>query len=67
MADDKKGAKTPAKQPKKAPVYDKSQILAVSDFARDIDLLNVLLDDGKQYTMDDARKLVETYKKKGVK
>ncbi len=63
---DKKGAKT-AKQPaKKAPVYEKAQILAMGAFARDIDLISALLDDDKQYTADDALKIINTFKSKEV-
>lgn len=64
---EKNSAETTAKQPKKAPVYDKEQIMEMKCFVRDIDVLAALLDDEKQYTIAEAQKMADAYKKKGVK
>lgn len=63
---EEKSVKT-AKKPEKAHVYDKQQILKVEIFARDIDLLEALLDEKKQYTMNEVQKIIDAYKKKGVR
>lgn len=64
---EKNSAEITAKQSKKALAYDKEQIIRLAEFARDIDVLAALLDDNKQYTIVEAQKMIDAYKKKGVK
>lgn len=48
--------------------FSKDQILASKQFKGvDKDILSIVLEDGKEYTVEDARKVVETFKNKGVK
>lgn len=48
--------------------FSKDQILASKQFAGvDKDILSIVLEGGKEYTVEDARKAVETFKNKGVK
>lgn len=48
--------------------FSKEQILASKQFVGvDKDILSIVLEDGKEYTVEDARKAVETFKNKGVK
>ncbi|GIP10396.1 hypothetical protein J1TS5_25660 [Paenibacillus macerans] len=48
--------------------FFKDQILASKQFVGvDKDILSIVLEDDKEYTVEDARKAVETFKNKGVK
>lgn len=47
--------------------YSKSRIMASENYKNYRDLLNVLLDDKKQYTREEISKLIDGYLKKGVK
>ncbi|MCM3701430.1 hypothetical protein [Paenibacillus macerans] len=48
--------------------FSKEQILASKQFAGvDKDIISIVLEDGKEYTIEAARKAVETFKNKGVK
>jgi hypothetical protein len=48
--------------------YTKAQFLASKQFtAIQRDFLNAILEDGKTYTMDQVKQLIEEYAKKAVK
>ena len=40
-----------------APAFEKKQLAACQDFRGQADLVNALLEDGKLYTKDEARRL----------
>jgi len=46
--------------------YTKEQLISSGTFANRKDLLNVLLEDGKQYTIAEAEKAMNDWLKKGV-
>lgn len=47
--------------------YSKEQILASATFANRRDILNALLDDGKEYTIAEVNNIMNGWLKKGVK
>lgn len=47
--------------------FTKSQFVASKQFTKFRDVLNVLLEDDKQYTIDEVKKLIEGFLKKEVK
>ena len=54
----------------KPAVFSKSKLLTLARYANRRDLLSVLLEEGKHYTLDQADELIESFmnpKKKGVK
>jgi len=54
--------------PKKAVTFTKQQFLKAANFSRvDRDVLSVLLDDDKQYTLEEAHKLLNDFKARKVK
>ena len=50
-----------------APAFEKKQLAACQDFRGQADLVNALLEDGKLYTKDEARRLVNKFLKGQVK
>lgn len=50
-----------------APVFEKKQLAECQDFREQADLVNALLEDGKLYTKDEARRLVNKFLKGQVK
>ena len=58
-------AKTAQKQT--AARYTKASIMKSETYKKQRDLLNVILDEGRQYTKEDIRKLTEGYMKRGIK
>lgn len=50
-----------------APVFEKKQLAGCQDFREQADLVNALLEDGKLYTKDEARRLVNKFLKGQVK
>ena len=50
-----------------APAFEKKQLAACQDFREQTDLVNALLEDGKLYTKDDAKCLVNKFLKGQVK
>lgn len=50
-----------------APAFEKKQLAACQDFREQTDLVNALLEDGKLYTKDEARRLVNKFLKGQVK
>lgn len=51
----------------KADLFSKEQILASAKYANRRDLLTVLLEDNKQYSVADVEKVMTDWFKKGVK
>lgn len=49
----------------KAPVFTKRNILTFQRYAKRRDLLSVLLEDGKEYTMEQVDSLLQNFFKKG--
>lgn len=49
------------------PTFTKDQLAASKRYAPLRDLVSVLLEDGKQYTLDEVDKKIETFKKGKVK
>lgn len=50
-----------------APAFEKKQLATCQDFRGQTDLVNALLEDGKLYTKDEARRLVNKFLKGQVK
>lgn len=50
-----------------APTFTKDQLAASKRYASLRDMVNVLLEDGKQYTLDEVDKKIEAFKKGKVK
>lgn len=50
-----------------APAFEKKQLAACQDFREQTDLVNALLEDGKLYTKDEAKRLVNKFLKGPVK
>lgn len=48
-------------------IYSKEQILASAKFAGRRDILDVLLEDGKEYTITEVNSVMDGWMKKGVK
>lgn len=48
-------------------VFEKKQLAECQDFREQADLVNALLEDGKLYTKDEARRLVNKFLKGQVK
>lgn len=56
------------KAPKPTVRFTKQQFLKSANFTQvEKYVLNAVLEDGKKYTLEEAKKLVENYKKKAVK
>ena len=49
------------------PTFTKDQLAASKRYAPLRDMVNVLLEDGKQYTLDEVDKKIEAFKKGKVK
>lgn len=49
------------------PTFTKEQLAASKRYANRRDLVSVLLEDGKQYTLDEVDKKIEEFKKGKVK
>lgn len=64
MADEKTDAKVTAK--KGIAVYSKSQILKSDKFSNHYDVLNVVLDDDKKYTLEEVLKIANDFLAKPV-
>lgn len=47
----------------KAPVFSKSQLLSAKQFHNRKDILGVVLEDGKEYSFEQAESLIEKYMK----
>lgn len=65
MADEKTDAKVTAK--KDNTVYTKSQILKSDKFSDHHDVLNVVLDDDKNYTLEEVLKIANDFLAKPIK
>lgn len=57
------GAAPPVSTP--VPVFTKRNILTFQRYAKRCDLLSVLLEDGKEYTMEQVDSLLQNFFKKG--
>lgn len=64
MADEKTDTKVTAK--KDSAVYSKSQILKSDKFSNHYDVLNVVLDDDKKYTLEEVLKIANDFLAKPV-
>lgn len=64
MADEKTDTKVTAK--KDSAVYSKSQILRSDKFSNHHDVLNVVLDDDKNYTFEEVLKIASDFLAKPV-
>nr|DAI73272.1 MAG TPA: hypothetical protein [Caudoviricetes sp.] len=64
MADEKTDTKVTAK--KDSAVYSKSQILKSDKFSNHYDVLNVVLDDDKTYTLEEVLKIANDFLAKPV-
>ena len=64
MADEKTDTKVTAK--KDTVVYTKSQILKSDKFSNHYDVLNVVLDDDKNYTLEEVLKIANDFLAKPV-
>lgn len=54
--------------PKKPAVFAKEQFLKAANFSRvERDVLAVILDDNKQYTLEEVQKELDNFKKRRVK
>lgn len=51
----------------KEPVFTKSQLIKAKRYADRTDMLNVILEDGKNYTIKEVEKLIDGFMKKEVK
>lgn len=51
----------------KEPVFTKSQLIKSKRYADRTDILNVILEDGKNYTIKEVEKLIDGFMKKEVK
>ena len=65
MADEKTDTKVAAK--KDNTVYTKSQILKSDKFSNYYDVLNVVLDDDKNYTLEEVLKIANDFLAKPIK
>lgn len=65
MADEKTDAKVTAK--KGITVYSKSQILKSDKFSNHYDVLNVVLDDDKKYTLEEVLEIANDFLAKPIK
>lgn len=65
MADEKTDTKVTAK--KDNAVYTKSQILKSDKFSNYYDVLNVVLDDDKNYTLEEVLKIANDFLAKPIK
>lgn len=65
MADEKTDTKVAAK--KDNTVYTKSQILKSDKFSNYYDVLNVVLDDEKNYTLEEVLKIANDFLAKPIK
>ena len=65
MADEKTDTKVTAK--KDSAVYSKSQILKSDKFSNHYDVLNVVLDDDKKYTLEEVVKIANDFLAKPIK
>ena len=65
MADEKTDTKVTAK--KDSAVYSKSQILKSDKFSNLYDVLNVVLDDDKNYTLEEVLKIANDFLAKPIK
>lgn len=65
MADEKTDTKVTAK--KDSAVYSKSQILKSDKFSNYYDVLNVVLDDDKNYTLEEMLKIANDFLAKPIK
>lgn len=59
-------ARTTQRVAKKEPVFPKKQILNAVEFLGDRDVLNALLEDGKDYSKADAREILDKFNRKVV-
>ncbi len=58
---------TKSKEPANEASFTKSQIIKSKKYVHQTDLLNVILEDGKKYTIKQVEKLVDEFMKKEVK
>nr|DAP83070.1 MAG TPA: hypothetical protein [Caudoviricetes sp.]DAW49698.1 MAG TPA: hypothetical protein [Caudoviricetes sp.] len=65
MADEKTDTKVTAK--KDSAVYSKSQILKSDKFSNHYDVLNVVLNDDKNYTLEEVLKIANDFLAKPIK
>lgn len=56
-----------AKETKNMPKYSKEQFLKSQTIGISADILETLLENEKLYTIDEAKKIAETFKKRKVK
>lgn len=64
----KKEGEKQQEAPKKTVAFAKKQFLKATNFSRvERDVLAVILDDDKQYTLDQVQKLLDDFKKRKVK
>lgn len=64
----KKEAENKQEAPKKTVAFAKKQFLKAANFSRvERDVLAVILDDDKQYTLEKVQKMLDDFKKRKVK
>ena len=66
MAQTTPAADTTAEKKEAAPTFTKDQLATSKRYAGRRDLVSVLLEDGKQYTLAEADKRIEQFKKDKV-
>ena len=59
-------AKAAVSKGKEAARYEKEQLMKASRYARDVDILAVILDDKQTYTFDDVDKALKVFKAREV-
>lgn len=63
-----KQTETNQEKPKKAVGFTKKQFMKAANFTRiERDVLNALLEDGKTYTIEQAKRIIDDFKKGKVK
>lgn len=67
MAKTTPAADTTAEKKEAVPTFTRDQLAASKRYASTRDLVNVLLEDGKQYTLAEVDAKIETFKKGKVK
>lgn len=64
----KKESEKQKETPKKEVTFSKKQFLKAANFSRvERDVLAVILDDDKQYTLEEVQKTLDNFKKRRVK
>lgn len=46
--------------------FSKSQLVEYKEFVKDVDIINAILDEDKEYSIKEARNIIDKFKKKEV-